>query len=139
MAAVVTPGHNIVVDECMSYWSGLTAEFNEHGLPHSSKQPMKPANEGSELKAAACAESGMIIQIELLEGKEVMGQKPYVTPPHSYKAGTGYLMRLLRPWFQSGKVIAADSTFSSVEALTALHQVGLFFIGCVKTSHKGFP
>jgi len=139
MSEAVTPGHYITVDESMSYWSGLTADLAENGLPHSSKQPMKPANEGSELKSSACAESGIMLRVEVLEGKEVMAGKEFVTPPHSYNAGTGHLLRLVRPWIATGRVVIADSAFSSVQALIALFQLGLYFIGCVKTAHKSFP
>lgn len=139
MSAAVTPGHYITVDESMSYWSGLTADLAENGLPHSSKQPMKPANEGSELKSSACAESGIMLRVEVLEGKDVMARKEYVTPPHSYNAGTGHLLRLVQPWIGSGRVVIADSAFSSVQALIALFQLGMYFIGCVKTAHKCYP
>lgn len=124
----------------MSFWSGLTAEYSVEGLPHSSKQPRKPANEGTELKSCADVETGIILRLDLQEGKEAMIEKPYRCPPHSYGAGTACILRLTEPWHNSDRrIIVVDGYFGSVEALEACAKKGLSFIGAVKQASKRFP
>ena len=45
----------------------------------------------------------------------------------------------LRALFSSGRVIHADSAFSSVKTCLAMRKYGLHFMGCVKTARKFFP
>jgi hypothetical protein len=55
---LISPGWLVVVDESMSPWKGK-------GLPHLSYLPNKPVKYGVELKTIACAESGVILGIEI--------------------------------------------------------------------------
>eukprot|EP00981_Chlorochromonas_danica_P009074 scaffold2474_cov234-Ochromonas_danica.AAC.1 len=53
----------------------LLAEFSLDGLPHCSKQPRKPANEGTELKSRADVKTGATLRLELQESKDVGGRR----------------------------------------------------------------
>ena len=58
---------------------------------------------------------------------------------NEFTHGCNVLAELVRPWANTGRVVVADSYFASVQSALRLYQMGLRFIGVVKTSHKGFP
>jgi len=53
--------------------------------------------------------------------------------------GTQVLKELVLPWANSGRVVCADSYFSSVGAAIEMTRIGLCFIGVVKTATRGYP
>ncbi|KAL5473365.1 hypothetical protein EMCRGX_G027842 [Ephydatia muelleri] len=72
----VKPGHTIVCDECMSAWKGSDGKYKTNGCPHKTKIVRKPEGVGCELKSAADGMSGIILQLELMEGSEAQSKKP---------------------------------------------------------------
>ena len=44
--------------------------------------------------------------------------------------------QLVTPWMNSGRVVCADSNFSSLTCAIYMHDIGLKFIGVVKTATK---
>jgi Transposase IS4 len=53
--------------------------------------------------------------------------------------GTAVLQRIVGPWAGTGRIVTADSYFSSVQAAVHLKNVlGLRLIGVVKTATRGF-
>ena len=91
----VKPGHTIVCDECMSAWKGGDGKYKTNGCPHKTKIVRKPEGVGCELKSAADGMSGIILQLELMEGSEAQSKKP----GHAeYGEGTSQLLRLCAPW-----------------------------------------
>ena len=132
----VKPGHTIVCDECMSAWKGSDGKYKTNGCPHKTKIARKPEGVGCELKSAADGMSGIILQLELMEGSEAQSKKP----GHAeYGEGTSQLLRLCAPWRGTARTIIADSAFSSVKSLLALLDQGLYFMGMVKTATKEYP
>ena len=53
--------------------------------------------------------------------------------------GTRVTKQLFAPWRNSGKVVCADSYFTSVPCAIAMHDMGLRFIAVVKTATKQYP
>ena len=49
------------------------------------------------------------------------------------------LKDLVRPWFNTQRVVCADSYFSSVSTAEEMGRLGMQFIGVVKTASKRFP
>ena len=49
------------------------------------------------------------------------------------------MLRLVEPWFQTNRVVCADSFVASVQAAEALFKKGMKFTGVVKTATEGFP
>ena len=136
MAVVLVPGYLLVVDESMCAWRGL-------GLPHLSFVPRKPEPLGVENKTAACALSKMIVSIEPAEGKERMKLKKF---EDKYGHTTATTLRLVEKYAvvpgtnQPVRVVAGDSWFASVTtALAVKKELGLDFLGIVKTAHKYYP
>jgi hypothetical protein len=131
-----SPGRNIVVDEVMSAWKGQEGKYAASGAPHVTKIARKPEGVGAELKAAADGQTNIMLSLDIMEGKERQGNKKYA---HIGSEGTAICMRLCEHYFASGRVIHADSAFSSVKTCRHLRDHGLHFMGCVKTARKFFP
>ena len=53
--------------------------------------------------------------------------------------GCVVLKELVQPWFNSGRIVCADSYFASVSTAKEMLRLGLRFIGVVKTATKQFP
>ena len=131
----VTAGWLITGDETMVAWRGQSGVLNVMKCPHLSWVPRKPEPLGVELKTVGDALSGIMLRIEICEGKEPMRAKKYSA---EYGATTACTMRLFEPWFGSGRVAAADSWFAGVKTAWALLDNGLHFIGDVKTNSSLF-
>lgn len=157
---MINPGEYLTPDECMSSWLGSEALFDVNGMPHLSKIIRKPKGVGCEIKSLADGLAKIMLRLEIQEGKERMATKRFVvrtaanctpTSPNIgqytadlaagnvYKATTAQTMRLLEPWFGTGRTAVGDSYFASVETLLALAKHGVFFMGIVKTAHKEYP
>lgn len=119
----------------MSSWKGLDGQWAAEGMPHVTKIQRKPEGVGAEMKAMACGESGVLMSLDIMEGKLLNQMKPF----EFYGAGTAVVLRLCQPYFGTDRVIIADSAFSSVKTTMAAQKYGLHFMGAVKTAHKLFP
>ncbi|KAL5471568.1 hypothetical protein EMCRGX_G029695 [Ephydatia muelleri] len=121
----VVPGQHVVVDECMSSWTGSEAEYVAEGMPHKTKIVRKPEGVGAELKAMACGSTGILLKLDIMEGKEANHLKPFSAV-----------------W---RKIVHADSAFLSVKTLLALKERGLFKTSQLmkhkkyKSKHQVYP
>ena len=120
----------------MSAWKGQEGKYSAHGAPHVTKIARKPEGVGAELKAAADGETNIMLSLDIMEGKEHQRVKKYADVGSE---GTAVCLRLCEHYFASGRVIHADSAFSSVRTCLAMRKYGLHFMGCVKTARKFFP
>ena len=133
----IVPGIKLVVDESISEWKGKDQRFGADGCPHVTKIIRKPRGVGMEVKNLADCDSGIMMALETVAGKDEMRRRPFAA---EYGAGTSLLIRLCAGLKGTGRVIIADSAFASVKSGVALKkQLGLFFLGCVKTAHSRFP
>jgi hypothetical protein len=139
------PGHVLVVDESMSAWRGRSLCFRgaadedvreRFGLPHKTKIARKPQGVGLEIRNICCGETGILLRLELQEGKDKMR-----TLEHSAALGSGTssTVRLCLPWQGTRRVVVGDSAFGSVKTARELHKRGLHFTGLVKTASREFP
>lgn len=103
----------------------METEYAVGGCPHVTKIIRKPEGVGAECKAVACGESGMLMKLEPMEGKDIMNQKPY---QQEYGAETATVIRLTEDFQGSGRTVIADSAFSSVKTLKVLSEKGLYFM-----------
>jgi hypothetical protein len=152
MVKVVVPGPCITVDELMSQWKGLEAEYKLNGVPHLTKVKAKPQGTGTMLKAAADSTTNIIIRMEIVEEKSSMQLKEYcfrtgqAANDADYQANSPKLphhvattLRLVKPWHGSLRRVIGDSWFGSVPCAIELRVRGLYSSLTVKTAHKGFP
>ncbi len=134
--AVVQPGTYLTVDESMCQWEGANGRFNHEGMPHVTKIKSKPKPIGAELKTCCDGSTGIMMRVEIQEGKEAMKTKEF---SELYPAGTATTLRLVKPWLGEGRVVVGDSAFASIPTAVALMEQNTDFIGIVKTAHSGFP
>jgi hypothetical protein len=120
----------------MSYWKGKDGKWRKRGLPHVTKIKRKPKGIGTELKNIADATSGLMLRLEIQEGKEAMQRKEF---SREYGAGTAVTLRLTRPWWDTGRAVGGDSAFSSVKTAKQCKLRGIDFFGVVKSAHTEFP
>ena len=120
----------------MSSWNGADSEFVAEGMPYKTKVARKLEGVGAEMKSLACGETGILLKLDIMEGKEANQRKDYA---QLYGEGTAVTLRLTQEYYGTGRVVHADSAFSSVKTLLALQDRGLHFMGMVKTAHKEYP
>ena len=136
MANQVAPGWLLCVDELMVAWRGKVGEGDPSKCPWRSWVPRKPEPLGVEMKATACALSGLFLFLEICEGK-VAHEKQKWFSEHGHTTAT--TLRITEPWHGSDRVVAGDSWFAGVKCAEALGNNGLYFIGDIKTNTRRFP
>lgn len=119
----------VVLDESMVRWMG-------RGMPGLMVILRKPTPIGLELHTLCCALCGALVWFEVYEGKEAMAKKEFCD---RYPKSVALTLRMLKPYFTSGRVVIADSWFGSVACALALFAHGIFAVMNVKTATKGYP
>ena len=120
----------------MSAWRGYDSFECIFVLPHKTKIVRKPEGVGAELKSLCDGESGILLHLEIMEGKDTRGVKEF---SDRYPSSIALTLRITKKYFGTGITVHADSAFSSVACAIALASRGLYFMGCVKTATKMFP
>lgn len=131
----VTPSDLICVDESMSRWYGLGGDWIDVGLPTYRAIDRKPEN-GCEIKNSACGRSGIMLRMEIVKSPT---EDAEIGKSSGLTHGAAVTKRLVEPWMNTNRIVCGDSYFASVNTAQALYDVGLRFIGVVKTAHKKFP
>lgn len=124
------------VDESMSSWLGADGANTPTGMPHVTKIPRKPKGVGLEFKCVADVSSGIMLGLEIHEGKDAMAEKEFAGQYQKHVATT---LRLVKPYFGSTRTVFGDSWFGSVTCAEALKEHGMYSIFVVKTAVKRFP
>ena len=132
----ISPGWALTADETMFAWRGQVGLYDVTKCPHRSWVPRKPEPLGVELKTAGDALCGVMLRMEICEGKVPMAAKEYSA---EWGATTACTLRLFKPWFGSNRVCGADSWFAGVKTLRGMGDNGLHFLGDVKTNSSLFP
>ena len=95
----------------------------------------KPKGVGTEVKCLADGVVGIMLQMEICEGKDAEAEKEWSYLP----AGTAQTLRLSEFWHGSQRIVVGDSAFSSVTTAIECQKKGLFYSSIVKTASKEFP
>ena len=135
-ATKCAPSWRLCVDEKTSTFRPRKGVHCDDGPPALAKIMRKPKPISIELKDITDGETRVCMGLELQEGKEAMSRKEFT---EQYNAGTACLLRLTKPWANSGRLIVGDSAFASVDASIACVERGLHFTGVVKTATRKFP
>ncbi|KAG1702609.1 hypothetical protein DVH05_009558 [Phytophthora capsici] len=121
----------------MRAWKDKKAKYAHDGLPHMTKIARKPEGKGTELKAIADGDSGVLLRLKVVEGTVRQRQKQYCS---QFGEGTSIVLRLAEPYKGTGRTIVADSAFASVKTLVQVEKLlGLFFMGNFKTATVKYP
>ena len=92
------------MDECISAWKGSDGERECHIRPKSVAH--KPEGVGVETKALAMWETGIILKLVIMEGKEANRRKDF---SQEYGEGTAVTLRLTKEYYGIGRVVYAGS------------------------------
>ena len=107
------------------------------GLPMYITMDHKPEN-GCEIQNSACGRSGIMLHLKLVKSANEQQWHREATNEDILQ-GTAVMKELIFPWKGSKCVVCGDSYFASVAAAEELLNIGLRFIGVVKTATKTFP
>ena len=132
------PSSHICVDESISRWYGLGGEWINIGLPMYVAIDRKPEN-GCKIKDAACGKSKIMIRLKLVKTSTEEEANSTYEHGDGVLYGTKVILELVRPWANTNRLVCGDSYFASVGAALSLMNIGLRFIGVVKTATKKFP
>ena len=94
----------------MSAWNGSDGKYRHDGMPHKTKIPRKPEGVGAEMKLLCCGTTGIMLKLDIMEGKDRQAVKPFYV---EYGEGTAITLQLTQHYFESLRVVHADSAFSS--------------------------
>jgi hypothetical protein len=105
-------GWILCLDESMSIW------LNRWTCPGCIFCPRKPYPFGNEWHTACCGLSGIMISIELVEGKDA---PPEIQVPNvEHRKTTGLLLRMLTTYYYTGKYVVLDSGFCVLKGIIKL-------------------
>ena len=91
--------------------------------------PRKLRPFGNEYHTICCGISGVLFQLQIVEGKDHPKELP--TQPKNKKT-TLLLLEMTRPIHNMGKLVVLDSGFCVLEGLIALKKVGVFAYAVIK-------
>ena len=114
------PGYVNCLDESMSIWT------NKFTCPGFMFVPRKPWPFGNEYHMVCCCHSGIMWEIDLVEGKDrprALGQQEF----DNMGSTVGLLLRMLAPIFHKGDVVILDSGFCVIKAIIELRKKGCFY------------
>ncbi len=137
------------LDESVSMWYGSLDKEDPTSIPNVTFIPGKPRDKGIYIKCSSCAETKIMLQLELQGCKDEEKKFAYRTNTSSktdaeynylrsthqlYQKHTALSLRLVEPFFNTNRVIIMDANFASVSTTNALKCHGLDSIGMVKTN-----
>ena len=126
MTEVFQPSWLSCLDESISIW------FSKYTCPGWMCVPRKPHPFGNEYHSICCAKSRIMYQIELVEGKDEPKEKPKPEFYDKKSPTTSLLLRLCKPIFGHGMIVALDSGFCVLKALLTLKKYGVCAIATIK-------
>ena len=126
MTEVFQPSWLSCLDESISIW------FSKFTCPGWMCVPRKPHPFGNEYHSICCANSKIMYQIELVEGKDEPKEKPDPEFFDKKSPTTGLLLRLCKPIFGHGMIVALDSGFCVLKSLLRLKELGVYAIATIK-------
>jgi hypothetical protein len=134
---VYIAGAKLVAGESFSPWCGLDQRHNA-GCPHIRKELRNPKGVGigMEIKNCVCGIGEIQLVLELVACADEMHRRLHWCPGG---AATALMLRLLSSFASSGRLVVGDSAFASVRTAVALHKIGLYFIGLVKSCTRMYP
>jgi Transposase IS4 len=112
----------------------LGGHWIDIGLPNYIAIERKPEN-SCEIQNTACGRSGIMLAFQLVT-TPLDRKESELESDGDLLHGTAVLSRHFSPWAGSGRIVKADSYFSSVEAALHLRDLGMKYVGVVKTATR---
>ena len=108
----------------MSTWT------NKYSCPGWMFVPQKPWPFGNEYHTVCCSFSGILWQMELVEGKDSPSE---IVPKFNNEGKTvGLLLRVLEPIFAKGMTVILDSGFCVLKGIIELKKRGVYASALIK-------
>ena len=124
MTEQFTPSWVSCLDESMSTWT------NKYSCPGWMFVPRKPWPFGNEYHTVCCSLSGILWQMELVEGKDAPSQ---LVPKFNNQGKTvGLLLRVLEPIFGKGHMVVLDGGFCVLKGIVELKKRGVYASALIK-------
>ena len=124
MTEQFTPSWVSCLDESMSTWT------NKHSCPGWMFVPPKLWPFGNEYHTVCCSLSGILWQMELVEGKDSPSE---IVPKFHNKGKTvGLLLCVLEPIFAKGMNVILDSGFCVLKGIIELKNRGVYASALIK-------
>jgi hypothetical protein len=122
----------------MSAWRPRQDKYG--GLRHISFIKRKPKPLGTEFKTVVDAESGVMLHLEIQQGKGKMNDAANKTKLHQLGATAACTKRLAEAT-SNGEcdTFYGDSWFASAKTANESKKLGHHFVGIVKIAHRNFP
>ena len=124
MTEQFTPSWVSCLDESMSTWT------NKYSCPGWMFVPRKPWPFGNEYHTVCCSMSGILWQMELIEGKDSPSE--IIPKFHNEGKTVGLLLRVLEPIFAKGMTVILDSGFCVLKGIIELKKRGVFASALIK-------
>ena len=124
MTEQFTPSWVSCLDKSMSTWT------NKYSCPGWMFVPQKPWPFGNEYHTVCCSLSGILWQMELVEGKDSPSE---IVPKFNNEGKTvGLLLRVLEPIFAKGMTVILDSGFCVLNGIIKLKKRGKYASALIK-------
>jgi hypothetical protein len=129
MLACFRAGKELCLNESMMLWLGKVY-LMDGWVVH----PRKPDPKGYEFKAVADVHTSILLHLELCgsETNTFTKLKEFFAATQSLRCAQ--VLRMCKPWFNTGRTVTADSGFGSPMAVALLREHGLFSNMMVKKS-----
>ena len=75
----------------MPAWNGSDGKYKPDWKPHKTKIPRKPEGVGAEMKTLCCGVTGIIMKLDIMQGKDHQAAKPFYS---EYGEETAITLRL---------------------------------------------
>ena len=124
MTEQFTPSWVSCLAESMSTWT------NKYSCPGWMFMPRKPWPFGNEYHTVCCSLSGILWQMELVEGKDAPSQ--LVPKFNNHGKTVGLLLRVLEPIFGKGNMVVLDSGFCVLKGIVELKKRGVYASALIK-------
>ena len=128
MKLVFVAGKWVTIDESGFWWLGKDGQWHHDGMPHVTKIIRKPRSVMAELKTLCDAISGIMIAVELQEGKDAMKAKEFASEMESrYRkelAKSEELRRMLIEAQGSAQVDSEEKDEKSADDILSTTRVG---------------
>ena len=119
-----TPSWVSCLDESMSTWT------NKYSCPWWMFVPCKPWPFGNEYHMVCCSLSGILWQMEIVEGKDTPLQ---IVPKFNNQEKTvGLLLHVLEPIFGKGNMVVQDSRLGVLKGMMELKKCGVYASALIK-------
>ena len=129
MTEQFTPSWVSCLDESMSTWT------NKYSCPRSMFVPRKPWPFGNEYHTVCCSLSGILWQMELVEGKDSPSE---IIPKYNNQGKiVRLLLRVFEPIFTRGNVVILDSGFCVLKGIVEFKKHGVYASALIKKGSIG--